>query len=64
VKDATDYLRYIKAIVLGSSCVANIEIAREEVIDEIGLYRFRLRLGGDSLLEMFERSRCDIWRSK
>ena len=54
MKDAVDYLYHIKANVLGNPDVVNIDIVREEAIDELGLYRFRLKLTEDSLLEMYE----------
>ena len=55
MKGAADYLHHIKAIVLGNPHVANIDMVRDEAIDELGLYRFRLKLTDDSLLEMYER---------
>lgn len=55
MKEAVDYLNRVKAIILGSSHVDHIEIGREETLDEIGFYRFRLKLIDGSLLEMFER---------
>lgn len=55
MKDAAEYLHHIKAIILGSHHVANIEIVREEALEELGLYRFRIKLIDGSLLEMFER---------
>jgi len=55
LKDAADYLHHVKAIILGSPHVMNIEIVREEALDELGLFRFRLKLSDSSLLELFER---------
>jgi len=55
LKDAAEYLHHVKALILGSPHVVRIEIVREEALDEMGLYRFRLNLMDDSLLEMFER---------
>jgi len=52
---AVGYLRHVKALILGSSHVVRIEVVREEALDELGLYRFRLQLLDGSLLEMFER---------
>jgi len=55
LKDAAGYLHHVKAIILGSPHVANIEIVREEALDDLGLFRFRLKLRDSSALELFER---------
>lgn len=55
MKDAAEYLYHVKAIILSNAHVMNIEILREEAFEELGLFRFRLKLSDDSLLECFER---------
>ena len=55
MRDAADYLQHVKAIILGSQLVAQVEIVREEVLGDLGLFRFRLKLIDGSLLELFER---------
>jgi len=45
----------IKAVILGSPHVVNIEIVREEVLDKLGLFRFRIKFIDGSFLEIFER---------
>lgn len=55
MKDAVEYLHHIKALILGNSAVLKIEIVREEAFEDVGLFRFRLKLTDTSLLEIFER---------
>lgn len=55
MKNATDYLGHVKALILVSPHVVHWETVREEAEGNIGLFRYRLRLRNDSLLEVFER---------
>lgn len=55
MKDATDYLVYIKALIVGNSQVLRWTVVREETQGDVGLLRYRLTLRGSGLLEMFER---------
>jgi len=55
VKDAADYLAYIKALIVANSQVLRWTVLREETQGDMGLFRYRLTLRGTSLLEMFER---------
>ena len=55
MKDATDYLTYIKALIVVNSQVLRWTVVREEVQGDMGMLRYRLTLRGSGLLEMFER---------
>ena len=57
MKDASEYLVRIKALILAHSNVEHWEILREEAQGEMGLMRYRLILRGGELLEIFERFR-------
>ena len=54
MKDAGDYLAYIKALIVSNSRVSRWTVLREEVQGDMGLFRYRLNLKDNSLLEMFE----------
>jgi hypothetical protein len=54
VKDAADYLAYIKALIVANSQVLRWTVVREETQGDMGLFRYRLALRDTSLLEMFE----------
>ncbi|MEB3190810.1 MAG: DUF6516 family protein [Snowella sp.] len=52
--NADDYLAWIKSVILLCPVVINLTIVREETQSEQGLWRYRLVLKNNSLLEMFE----------
>ena len=54
MKDAADYLAYIKALIVANSQVLRWTVIREETQGDMGLFRYRLTLRDTSLLEMFE----------
>ena len=54
MKDAADYLAYIKALIVANSQVLRWTVVREETQGDMGLFRYRLTLRDTSLLEMFE----------
>ena len=54
MKDAADYLAYIKALIVANSQVLRWIVVREETQGDMGLFRYRLALRDTSLLEMFE----------
>ncbi len=55
MKDAADYLGYIKALIALNRQVVHWEVIREEAQGDVGLFRYRLTLRDGGLLEMFER---------
>ena len=55
MKDAADYLSYIKALIVLNPQVVHWGVAREEAQGEEGLFRYRLVLRDGGVLEMFER---------
>lgn len=55
MKDATNYLAHIKALLVANPQVAGWKMLREEAQGELGLFRCRITLHDGSLLEMFER---------
>ena len=55
MKDAGDYLAYVKALAIASSQVTGCVVMREEVESDGGLLRMQLTLADGSILETFER---------
>lgn len=55
MNQATDYLAYVKALIVLYPQVLHWAVLREEALEEMGLFRYRLTLGDGSQLEMFER---------
>lgn len=55
MKDAADYLAYLKALIIANPRVLRCVIVREEAQGDNGLLRLRLTLSDGSLLELFER---------
>lgn len=53
MKEAADYLAYIKALIVVNPQVLRFNVVREEAQGDKGLLRYRLTLRG-SLLEIFE----------
>lgn len=53
MKEATDYLAYIKALIVVNPQVLHFSVVREEAQGDRGLLRYRLTLRG-SLIEIFE----------
>jgi hypothetical protein len=54
VRNADDYLAWIKSVIALCQEVVNVTIIREESQTDKGLWRYRLTLKDGSLLEMFE----------
>ena len=54
MKDAADYLAYIKALIALNPQVVHWVVVREESQGNRGLFRYRLTLRDGGLLEMFE----------
>ena len=55
MKDAADYLGYIKALITLNRQVVHWGVIREEAQGDVGLFRYRLTLRDGGLLEMFDR---------
>ena len=55
MKDAADYLTYIKALMVVNPQVLRWTVVREEVQGDMGMLRYRLTLSGSGPLEIFER---------
>ena len=55
MKEADDYLAYVKALIIANSQVAGWKALREEAQGDLGLFRYRITFHDGSLLEMFER---------
>jgi hypothetical protein len=55
VKEAEEYLAYIKALIIADPKVRELKILREEAQGDLGLFRYRITFQDGSLLEMFER---------
>ncbi len=55
MKEADDYLAYIKALIIANPKVADWKALREEAQGDLGMFRFRITFQDGSLLEMFER---------
>lgn len=55
MKNASDYLAHVKALITLNRQVVHWEVIREEAQGDVGLLRYRLALRDGGLLEMFER---------
>lgn len=55
MKEADDYLAYIKALIIANPQVAGWKALREEAQGDLGLFRYQVTYYDGSLLEMFER---------
>lgn len=55
MKDAADYLLYIRSVILLDDQVQHWQIMREEAQSNTGLLRYRLLLHTDDVLDIFER---------
>ena len=55
MRNATEYLGRVKALILVNPSIVHWETVREEAEGDMGLFRYRLRLHDDSLLEVLER---------
>lgn len=55
MKNVSDYLAYVKALIVLNREVAHWMVVREEAQGDGGLFRFRLTLRDGGLPEMFER---------
>ncbi|RLC77684.1 MAG: hypothetical protein DRI61_11035 [Chloroflexi bacterium] len=54
MKDAADYLAYVRSLIIVNPKIARWTIVREEAQGDKGLFRYRLTLTDGSLLEAFE----------
>jgi hypothetical protein len=57
VRDAAEYLAFVKALIVANQQVHGWTVVREEAQGDLGLLRYRLTLRDGSLLEVFERFR-------
>jgi hypothetical protein len=64
VKNAGDYLAYIKALIALNPQVVHWIVVREEAQGNVGLFRYRLTLPDGGLLEMFEQFQIVEGRSQ
>ncbi len=55
MKNAEDYLAYVKALIIANPKVKDWAALREEAQGDIGLFRYRITYQDGSFLEMFER---------
>ena len=55
MKEADDYLAYVKALIIANPQVEGWKALREEAQGDLGLFRYRITFHDGSLLEMFER---------
>jgi len=56
MKDASDYLAYIKALIVSNPQVLRWSVIREEAQGDIGLFRYRLTLRDGSIHKEFSTS--------
>ena len=54
MRNAEDYLAWIKSVIALCPFVVHLFLIREEVLTDRGLWRYRLTLQDESLLELFE----------
>lgn len=54
MKDAADYMAYIKALIVLNPQVVHWRVIREEAQDDVGLLRYRLTLRDGGRVEIFE----------
>ena len=55
MKEADDYLAYVKALIIANPKVADWKTIREETQSDLGMFRYRITFQDGSFLEMFER---------
>jgi hypothetical protein len=55
VNDASDYMAHIHSLIISNSKIQHWNILREEIQGNIGLFRYRLRLVNEDIVELFER---------
>lgn len=55
MRDASDYLIYVRSIILLDDQIQHWQIIREEAQGDNGLLRYRLLLRNQNLLDVFER---------
>ena len=55
MKDAAEYLGYLRALILRSSEVKHWHVVREEIQGSAGLLRYHLSLSNGDEVEVFER---------
>ena len=54
MKSADDYVAWIKSVIALCPVVIHLSLIREETLTDRGLWRYRLTLRDESLLELFE----------
>ncbi|AIE73557.1 MULTISPECIES: DUF6516 family protein [unclassified Synechocystis] len=54
MRNADDYLAWIKSVIALCPVVVDLSLIREETLADRGLWRYRLTLSDESLLELFE----------
>lgn len=54
MKNATEYLNHVKALIVLHPQISHWQTVREETVGDKGLFRYRLTLQDGSLLEAFE----------
>ena len=54
MRNADDYVAWIKSVIALCSVVVHLSLIREEILTDRGLWRYRLTLQDESLLELFE----------
>lgn len=57
MRDAEDYLAFVKAQIVAHARIIHWHVIREEAQEDEGLYRYRLTLENGDLLEAFARFR-------
>ena len=55
MKNASDYLAHVKALITLNRQVMHLVVVREEAQGDMGLFHYRLTLRDGGLLELFER---------
>ena len=54
MRNAADYLAYIKSLLISAFHITDFITIREEAQEQKGLFRYRVSLDDESLLEVFE----------
>ena len=54
MKTADDYVAWVKSVIALCPVVVRFSLIREEILTDRGLWRYRLTLQDESLLELFE----------
>ncbi len=59
MKNAADYLAFVRSLIIVHPAIVKIVVAREEHQGTLGLFRYRLSLRNGDLLEVFQRFSID-----